>query len=116
VVEIPRDDLANELRKSGVAARARGNNTFKASERSKQLGKNLRFLFPSDGPLTLANTGARLYCLGALRDKHSISAIYSRGDLVLDFAIELAGGDVLLFADSPGDIVWSNGPVAGTRA
>jgi hypothetical protein len=117
--EDPNDALARKLRikqDDHVAALldhrsrslGRSGSSSRAFERAIQLARERRFVGPSDPPLPLGQTGARLYCLGAPRDEQSIRKIYPGGNAGLDIAIELAGGDVLLFGNSTARPVWSS--------
>lgn len=82
-----------------------GSASVRAMEIVKRLGHTRRFLQPGD-QVPFGDTGASLYCLGVSRDTVVRRKAYP-AQPGLDFAVELAGGGVLLFGNRINEtILW----------
>lgn len=99
--EDPSDNLARELKYQDPAGTSRA-----AISSVKRKAKRSRFLNPTDEPYPLGETGARLFVLGVQRDLQYVQRFSWGPDQALDFAIELATGDVLLFVACNNSKIW----------
>jgi hypothetical protein len=98
--EDPHNPLAHKV------YRPNGPSLEQAKNSLKKLAKQTRYLSPRYPPLQLGDTGAHFYMLGAPEDQAIIRRYSEGGPPCLDFAVELATGEVLLFATSYQPVIW----------